>query len=60
MRFTVKLSNQEYQKIKLRAEVTGLKSLSAFFRDRLLKDNHVIEKKVREIYWSLVRHNDEK
>jgi hypothetical protein len=55
----MKLSNDEYEKIKLRAQVSGF-SLSGFFKETLLKDNFVTEKKVREIYASLVKENDEK
>jgi hypothetical protein len=60
MRFPILLNKEEYEKFKLRVQVTGFKSMGAFVRDRVLKDNLITEKKIMEIYNVLVEKNGKK
>ena len=56
MRFVIRLNNQEYEIIKLRAAVLGYKTMSAMIRERLLKNNTTTEKQIREIHNKLIQN----
>ena len=57
MRFSINLTNNEYESVKLKSQVSGFCSISAFVREKLLKNNLVTETKIKEIYDKIVKKN---
>ena len=57
MRFTIWLTNEEYETAKIKAQALGFATLSAFARQGLLKDNAITEIKIKEIYRRILTQN---
>ena len=55
MYLIIRLTNNQYELAKLKAQVEGFETMSAFVREKLLKNNLETEKKIREIHAKLVR-----
>ncbi len=59
MDFTVRVSEGEFAKIKLKSELYGYKTISAYFRDRILKTNANFEEKIRKIHEKVMSNGKE-
>ena len=54
MRFVIRLTNEEYQTVKLKSQILGFNSLSAFAREKLFKNTLPTETKIKEIYYTII------
>ena len=59
MEFVIRMTKDQYNQVKLKAEILGYNNLSEFVRSRILKDNSGIRKQIREIHNILIKDGDE-
>lgn len=55
MQFTIRLTKNQYQTVKLKSQLSGYHSLGAFVRSKLLKENPS-KRKIQEIYEQVIKH----
>ncbi|MDP2749673.1 MAG: hypothetical protein Q8O89_02475 [Nanoarchaeota archaeon] len=55
MRLMVKLTDEQYKLIKLRTQILGFKTISAFVAEKIFKNNSETESKLAEIHKKIVR-----
>lgn len=53
----VKITAEEYAKIKTKAQLNGFNTLSGYVRERLLKINFQTKKRLTEIYETLLKRS---
>lgn len=51
----VRLNDEQYARIKTKAQLSGFNTLSGYARDRLLRVNYQMQKRLTEIYEALKR-----
>lgn len=53
----IKITPLQYEIIKNKAQVSGFKSVSAFIRDAVLKENYSTEELIKQIHEIVVKRN---
>ena len=60
MKFSIWLTKEELRLIKIKADLSGYKTLSSFIREKLLKDNLEMQIKVKAIHNMLLKKDGKK
>ena len=53
----LRLTDEEFARVKTKAQLRGFNTMSAYARDRLLRINFLTKKRLMEIYETLVKRS---